>query len=209
MEYIQVDDKYNPTMQLPDPSLVDYYENLKSRTYWIISEIDDSYLDLVSKIIKWNRDDCGIPVAERRPIKIFISSPGGSLDVEETLTNFIKISKTPVYAYGIGPVASAAAMIYLSCHKRFATKNCYWVLHHGGCSEVSGTYEQVQASMKNYAEQIKKMEDFCKENTDYPTEIIEEKLKGDWYIHMDEALEHGIVNEIINDIDEAILCYEE
>ena len=127
-------DDVDPNLQLPDPSLLMYYNDFTNRIVWIEGEIDDVILDVTSKIIRWNREDKDLPIRERKPIRILFNSPGGSLDVEETLVSFIKISKTPVYGVALGLVASAASLIYLSCHKRFALKNAYFIFHRGSCA---------------------------------------------------------------------------
>lgn len=192
---------YKENLQLPDPALLQFYTDLDNRTYWVEGEVTDALLDLVSKIVDWNRQDKGKPVEERTPIKIYIYSPGGGLDMAKALIEMIKISKTPVYTYALGMCASAASMIFLSGHKRFATKNAYWLFHQGSCQNIGGSYQEVQSFMEDYKKQVAELETFYKENTTYDPEYIEEKLKGDWYIYKDEAVEHGIVNELVEDID--------
>lgn len=153
---ILLSDEYNANMQLPDPSLVQFYDELENRIVWVTGEIGDSTLDIVSKIIKWNREDKDLPIKERKPIRLLINSPGGSLDTEETLVSIIKLSKTPVYGVALGMVASAASLIYLSCHKRFALPNAYFILHRGSCQNMGGNYNEIQAAMEDYRAQIEK-----------------------------------------------------
>jgi ATP-dependent protease ClpP protease subunit len=43
--------------------------------------------------------------------------------------------------------------------------------------------------------------DFYIQNTKYTEEEIAENIQTDWYIRTEEALEKGIVDEIITDID--------
>ena len=40
-------------LQLPDPSLLNYYHNLQQRTLWIDTEVDEGCLDIVKKMIDW------------------------------------------------------------------------------------------------------------------------------------------------------------
>ena len=188
-------------LQLPSPELVNFYNDLKTRTFWIDSEIDENSLSLVQYILQWNREDLGIPVEERKPIRLLFYSMGGSLDVEETLVSMIKLSKTPIYGIALGVVASAASLIYLACHKRYAFPNAYFVLHKGSCNNIGGNFNEVQAAMEDYRAQIEKMEKFYIENTTYPEEVIKEKIKTDWYIHIEEAVQFNIVNEVLENID--------
>ena len=68
-------------LSLADPSLVNFYTDLEHRTYWLNDEINNYTLDLVQYIIKWNREDKGIPVEDRKTILIIIDCMGGFLSV--------------------------------------------------------------------------------------------------------------------------------
>ena len=187
--------------QLADPSLVNFYSDLENRTYWLSDEINNYTFDLVQYIVRWNREDKDIPVEQRKPIRIIIDCPGGHLSVSETVSNIIKMSKTPVYGIALGYVASGATVIYLSCHKKFALPNSVFVLHKGSCSGVSGTYDEIVAFARDYEKQMETLINFYIDNTNYTEEEIEENIQTDWYIRTGEALEKGIVDELVTDID--------
>lgn len=189
------------TMQLPDPDLAQYWEDLKNRIVWINDEITENTLDLVSKIIYWNREDKDIPVEARKPIRIIFFSPGGSLDVQDTLVSMIKLSKTPIYGVALGMVASAASMIYLATHKHYALPNAYFILHRGSCQNISGDYANVQNAMEDYRRQVERLEKFYIENTKIPEEVIKEKLNSDWYVRGEKTIEYGLVDEWVTDIN--------
>ena len=190
--------------QLADPSLVNFYSDLENRTYWLSDEINNYTFDLVQYIIRWNREDKDIPVHQRKPIRIIIDCPGGHLSISETVSSIIKMSKTPVYGIALGYVASGASVIYLSCHKKFALPNSVFVLHKGSCSGVSGTYDEIVAFARDYEKQMETLINFYIDNAKYTEEEIEENIQTDWYIRTEEALEKGIVDELITDID--IFC---
>ena len=194
----------NATLQLADPSLVNFYTDLEHRIYWLSDEINNYTFDLVQYIIKWNREDKDIPIDERKPIRIIIDCPGGHLSVSETVSNIIKMSKTPVYGIALGYVASGASVIYLSCHKKFALPNSVFVLHKGSCSGVSGTYDEIVAFARDYEKQMEVLINFYIDNTKYTEEEIEENIQTDWYIRTEEALQKGIVDELVTSID--IFC---
>jgi ATP-dependent protease ClpP protease subunit len=177
---------------------------LENRIYWLNDEISCYTFDLLQYITRWNREDKGIPVKDRKPIRIIIDCAGGALSVSETLSNIIKMSKTPVYGIALGYVASGASVIYLSCHKKFALPNAVFVLHKGSCSGVSGTYDEIVSFARDYEKQIEMLIDFYIQNTKYTEAEIVENIQTDWYIRIDEACEKGIVDELITDID--IFC---
>lgn len=195
-------DDSDANLQLADPSLVNFYKDLENRTYWIDSEICDCTLDLIQYILRWNREDKGKLYSERTPIRIYIDSPGGDLEVARTIIEIFNISKTPIYVYSFGVCASAASMIFLSGNKRYALPNTTFVFHKGSVTGVGGDFQQVQSFMKDYEQQIQELVNYYKEKTTYSPEVIEEKLnQGDWYVKVSEALENGVVDEIVTDID--------
>lgn len=186
---------------LADPSLVNYYNDLENRTYWLNDEINHFTFDLVQYILRWNKEDKGIPIEERKPIRVIVDCHGGMLSVTKTIVNIIKMSKTPVHMFALGFVASGASMIYLAGHKRYALPNTTFLLHKGNCGGLSGTFDELLAFMEDYQKDVAELIDFYKENTKFSPEDIENKIQGEWYIRIDEALENGIVDEIVTDID--------
>lgn len=188
-------------LQLPDPSLLNYYKDLERRLFWLVGQVDTSLYELVQHIINCNYEDRDVPISQRKPIRIIIASPGGSLEVEQTLVAIMEASATPVWCIAIGMCASAASMIYLAGHKRFATRNASWMFHQGGCDNLEGSYQQIMSFMAKYQMDIEEMAEFYKTHTQFPEELIEAKLmEGDWYIGIDEAVSNGIVHEVIKDL---------
>lgn len=175
-------------------------EVLRKRVYWLDSEITLDTFDLVKYIIEWNTQDKDKAIKDRAPIRIIIDSPGGYLSVSETISNIIKMSKTPIYGIALGRVASGASVIYLSCHKKYALPNTVFILHKGGCSDISGTYDEILAFAKDYEEQVTTLLNFYINNTNYSKEEIEQNIQTDWYIRIEEALTRGIVDRVIDDI---------
>lgn len=187
--------------QLPDPELRNYYVDLENRIFWLDEEVTPYLLELIKYIIRWNAEDekWNVPVEDRLPIRIFFFSPGGDLDINYSLIDTIKMSKTPIIGINIGQCASAAAYIFLSCHKRYMLPHAYFILHQGS-GTLSGTFEQICAQMRDYQEQVEELASFVLEHTSYTEEAVDEKIVGEWYIRKDEALENGVVHGIVDNI---------
>lgn len=188
-------------MTLADPSLVNFYNDLENRIYWLNDEINNYTFDLVQYIIRWNREDKDIPVEQRKPIRIIIDCGGGALSVSETVSNIIRMSKTPIYGIALGFVASGASVIYLACHKKFALPNTVFVLHKGSCSGVSGTFDEMLAFMNDYEKQIEALISFYLQHTKFTEQEILENIQTDWYVRLPKAQEKGMVDELITDLD--------
>ena len=186
-------------MQLPDPELRNYYVDLEKRIFWLDEEVTPFLLELVKYIVRWNAEDAGLPAEERKPIRIFFFSPGGDLDINYALIDTIKMSQTPIIGINIGQCASAAAYIFLSCHKRYMLTHAYFILHQGS-GTLSGTFEQICAQMEDYQQQVEELSAFVLEHTTYSEDAIAEKIVGEWYIRKDEALENGVVHDVVTDV---------
>ena len=185
---------------IPDPSLLWYYEDLEDRVYQLVGEVDEGLLDFSRHVIRWNREDKDKPVEERKPIKLFFFSPGGSLDINYSVIDIIRLSKTPIIGINMGVCCSAAAYIYLACHKRYMLPHSYFVFHQGS-SQMSGTYGEVVAIMTDYQNQVAELSSFMEERTTYTSEEITDNIVTEWYVREEEALEKGVCHEVIEDIE--------
>ena len=76
-------------------------------------------------------DEAKIPVEERKPIKIYIQSPGGMLTSTFTMIDSIKLSKTPVYTIAMGETYSGGFFTFLAGHKKFAYPHASFLYHEG------------------------------------------------------------------------------
>lgn len=186
-------------LQLPDPELATYYKDLDNRILWIDDEINEYSLEYARLILRWNDEDKKKKPEKRKPIKLLFFSPGGDLDVNNTLIDIISLSKTPIWGINMGRCASAAAFIFLSCHKRFMLPNGYFLFHQGS-GTFSGSYLEVCAQMQDYQVSVSRLSDLMSTYTNYTTQDIENNICGEWYVRAREALEKGVVHEIVEDI---------
>jgi ATP-dependent Clp protease protease subunit len=187
-------------LQLPDPDLRDFYVDEQNRVFWVISEINDSLLDLVKMIMKCNREDKDKPVDQRTPIKVFIDSPGGDVCALWTTINAIRLSKTPVHTINYCAAYSAAADLLASGHKRYALPGTSVMVHSGSCM-YGGTVEQAENMKKHFDKLGKKVTDYFLEHTKVDPKTFKKKAPSDWYMDEDEALKNGLIDEIITDLD--------
>jgi ATP-dependent Clp protease, protease subunit len=190
-------------LQLPDDSLLNFYEGLEHRVFWINDEINVYSLNLIHYIMKWNQEDLGIPVEKRKPIKLLFFSPGGDIDANYAIIDTIKLSKTPIVGINIGQCASAAAFIFLSCHQRYMLSHSYFLFHQGS-GQLSGTFAEIYAQMEDYQAQVEELASFMAKHTLYTEEEIAEKIVNEWYIRKDEAIEKGVCQKVIDNIDELV-----
>lgn len=188
-------------LALPDPALVSYYIDLDNRIIWLDEEVGEGTLEIVKNILHWNKEDTAIPVEDRKPIKILINSPGGSLSMNYTLIDIIALSKTPVIGVNMGECMSAAAFIFLACHKRYMLEHARFLLHQGSANNISGSFSEIVASIEDYQAQVEDLSKHVAKYTKYTEEEIANNIVNEWYIYKDEALEKGLIDGVIDTID--------
>lgn len=190
--------------KLPDPYYLKYYQDLQYRTFWLNEEINnDLVYELTHYIIKWNREDKDIDPIDRKPIYLMIDCPGGDIDAYASICSMIELSKTPVIGVAIGMVASAASLIYLTCHLRLALKSSYFILHKGSAA-LSGDFDNIMNSIDDYKKEVSKMVNLIVSHSNYTQQEVEDHIGKDWYVRMSEAEEKGLVDQIITDINTLI-----
>lgn len=187
-------------MQLPDPDLRNYYQDEQDRIFWVDGEIGDSLLDLVKMIIKCNKEDKDKPIDGRKPIKVYIDSPGGDVCALWTTIKAIEMSKTPVYTINYCTAFSAAADLLASGHKRFALPGTSVMVHSGSCM-FGGTVEQAENMKKHFDKLGKKVTDNFLARTKIDPKTFKKKAPGDWYMDEEEALKNGLIDEIVDTFD--------
>lgn len=187
-------------LQLPNPDLLTYYKDEQDRVLWIEGEIGDGLFELSKMILRYNMEDKNIPVEERKPIKVFINSPGGDLDSTLAFIGLMNISKTPIWTIDACWAYSAAGLILMAGHKRYALPNTECLIH-SGSGQLGGSFEQTTEQMKNYKYLVDKMRDFILSKTNIDQKLFKKMSTKDWYIYTEEMLSLGIVDKIIEDLD--------
>ncbi len=187
-------------MQLPDPYLRDLYIDEQDRVIKLDDEITEDTLRIIYKIIKYNKEDKGKNIEERKPIKILLNTMGGSVPVMWSIIKAIKISKTPVWTINISAAYSAGAHILAAGHKRLAMPGSTVLIHSGSCV-YGGTAEQADNAKKYYDALSKEANDLLLQDTNIDPKTFKKKSPFDWYLTAEEALKQRIIDEVIEDLD--------
>lgn len=149
--------------------------------------------DIITKIMEINYDDdlkeADYKDWERKPIKLFINSFGGSVYDGLALVDIIKQSKTPVHTISIGSSMSMGFWIYLAGHKRYVGENATLMFH-----DISTWIWDKSESIKQELNEILRLQKIiCNEviNTSLvKQETLDDYItrKAEWYIPADEAI---------------------
>ena len=190
-------------LKLPSPELLTYYRDLEDRVIWIDYGVDETILEVSKLIMYFNKLDKDVPVEQRKPIKLLLYSYGGDGQACFSLLDIIALSKTPVYTYNMGVAMSAGLLILLAGHKRYCLKNST-ALAHSGSGGTQGSYESTEAQMKDYKHFVQTMREYIIERTNIDQKLMNKKKSQEWYIYAPEQVELGIVNQIVDSLDDIL-----
>ena len=130
------------------------------------------------------------------PIKLHLTTYGGSVHAAFSVIGCIKSSKVPVHTIIDGYVASAGTMISVCGAKRFIHKHSSMLIHELR-SSVWGKMTVMEEEMENMKKMMVKIKEIYTEHTKLKKKDLDVILKkdNDWYA--DECLNTGLVDEII------------
>lgn len=174
-------------------------EDFKARKLYINYEIDENLIDdIVYNILKINTEDKGVPIEERKPILLYVTSNGGSVVDGFSLIDVILNSKTPVYTINLSYQYSMGFLIGLAGVKRFATKNATYLLHDGS-NFVFNSTSKVKDQLEFQNKQEQRIKDYVLSRSNLSEKEYEDKLRIEWYMYSDEAKEKGFTDFIIGE----------
>jgi len=169
----------------------------KSRTLTIFGEVDDKLARNVTEHL------LALAAENDDPITMYVSSPGGHVESGDVIYDMIKFIKPEVRAIGTGWVASAATTIFLAVKKehRFALPNTRFLIH-----QPLGGSRGVATDIQIQAEQIVRMRgrinQLIADETGQPLERVAKDTDRDYWMTVDEAIDYGIVSQVVRSIEE-------
>jgi ATP-dependent Clp protease, protease subunit len=135
------------------------------------------------------------------PINLYISSPGGHVESGDMVHDIIQFIRPKVRTIGSGWVSSAGALIFVGAERenRYCLPNTRFLLH-----QASGGIGGSASDMAIQARQIEIMQDrfhklFAKATGQTPERIAED-TKRDFWLTTAEALDYGLVGQVISSI---------
>ena len=185
-----------PTVIEKEPTGVKAYDIysrlLKDRIILLNGEITDESSNVVVAQILYldslNHDD----------INIYINSPGGSITAGMAIYDTMNFVKSDISTICIGMCASMAAFLLSSGekNKRYALPNSEIMIHQplGG---AQGQATEIKIAAERILKLKEKLNIILSKNTHQDLKKIEHDTERDYFMSSDEALEYGIIDNIL------------
>lgn len=169
-----------------------YSRLLKDRIIMLSGEINDSMASIIVSELLY------LDSINHEDIYLYINSPGGSVTSGFAIYDTMNCIKSDVRTIVVGLAASMGAFLLSSGTKgkRSALKNAEVMIH-----QVLGGAEGQATDIKIQAEHIlkikKKLNHILALNTGHPINKVTRDCERDYYMSSDEALEYGLIDNII------------
>lgn len=169
-----------------------YSRLLKDRIIILGGEIDDNRANITVASLLY------LDSLNNNDISIYINSPGGSVTSGMAIYDTMNLIKSDVKTICVGMAASMAALLLSSGTKgkRYCLANSEVMIH-----QPLGGAEGQATEIKIAAEHILKIKEkiniMLSNNTGKDIKIIERDTDRDYFLSSKEALDYGIVDEIL------------
>jgi ATP-dependent Clp protease, protease subunit len=163
------------------------------RIVYLGQAIDNNVANsIVQQLLALQLDDA------KKPITLYINSPGGSIVDGMAIYDVIKKSPCPVHAVVAGMAASMGAIILSGCTKGHrATLAHGEVLLHQPLGGARGQATDIEISAKRILKMKDMLLNILAENTGQKVEKVHEDCDRDYWLDAEEAKAYGIIDKII------------
>lgn len=178
-----------------------FLENIDNRHVYINDIIDQEIAEqVVYHIARYNIQDKNISLKKRKPIKLFICSPGGSVDDGFRIISAIESSRTPIHTINTGYCYSMAFLLLISGDVRYGMQYSTYLLHEG----EFGSYNSDSKATDEFEFNLLRnamIKEYVLSRTQISSQEYEQNRRKEWYMFSDTAKEKSVIDFIIgNDI---------
>lgn len=182
-----------------------YSRLMKDRIVMLQGVVEDYSANLiVAQLLYLNS------IAEDKPVKMFINSPGGSVTAGLAIYDTMQFVKCPVHTYVMGQAASMGSFLAQAgtAGKRFVLPESRTMIHRVS-SGTRGTSGSVHVQELEFEDARRHFEEskylnqrltelYVKHNTAGKTyEELFETMKFDTFLRADEAVANGLADKVV------------
>ncbi|MCJ7432386.1 MAG: ATP-dependent Clp protease proteolytic subunit [Anaerolineales bacterium] len=166
---------------------------LKERIIFLGTPIDDQVANsIVAQLLFLQKED---PESE---IRMYINSPGGQIYAGLAIYDTMQVISNPISTVAIGVTASFGTVLLTAGTKgrRYALPNATIHMHQPlGGAQGQATDIAIQAKQIMRLKAL--LNDMMAKHTGQSLEVIERDLDRDYYLDAKQAVEYGLVDQIV------------
>ena len=170
-----------------------YSRLMKDRIVFIGTAIDDHVANIIiAQLLFLQMED------PKKPVHVYINSPGGSVTAGLAIYDTMQYMTTPVNTYCIGQEASMGAVLLAAGTKghRFSLPNARVMIHQpwGG---MEGTATDISIHAKEILKTKDRLNEILAHHTGKPVDMVAKDSDRDFFMSAEEAKAYGLVDEVV------------
>ena len=171
-----------------------YSRLLKDRIIFLGSGVNDQIANaIIAQLLFLDSQD------SKKDIYLYINSPGGSVSAGLAIVDTMNYIKSPVATVCVGMAASMGAVLLSAGEKgkRYILPHARVMIHQplGG---VQGQSKDIEITAKEIVKVRETLYRMLAENTGQPYEKVDKDSDRDYWMHAEEAVEYGIIDQIMS-----------
>jgi len=167
---------------------------LKERIVMLFTPISDQVANvIIAQLLYLERED------PDKDISMYIQSPGGVISAGLAIYDTMQLIRPDVSTICVGMTASMATVLLCSGAKgkRYALPNA--TIHmHQAMGGAQGQASDIAIAAREISRQQDIIKDIIVKHTGQPLDKVTHDTDRDFYLNPQQALEYGIVDEILN-----------
>ena len=171
-----------------------YSRLLKDNVIFLGQPIDDTVSNLIiAQMLFLEAEN------PEKDISIYINSPGGSITAGLAIYDTMQYVKPDIATICIGQAASMAAVLLAAGKKgkRYALPNSRVLIHQPWLQGLGGQAADIDIHAKDILRQRHRLNEILANHTGQPVEKIARDTDRDYILQASEAVEYGLVDQVI------------
>ncbi len=166
---------------------------LKERIVFVGTPITDYVANLVvAQLLYLDQQD------PEKQINMYVNSPGGMIYAGLAVYDTMRLVRAPIATYAVGVTASFGTVLLTAgcAGQRYALPNATIHLHQplGG---AEGQARDIEIQAKEIVRLRTRLNEILSEHTGQEIEVIERDTDRDYWMTANQAVEYGIIDEVL------------
>lgn len=198
-------ERQDPRAAIPFPTVIEtthrgerqfdiWTRLLKDRIIFLGTEVNDDVANIIiAQLLILEGED------PDKEITLYINSPGGVITAGLAIYDTMQYIRCPVSTVCLGQAASMAAWLLAAGEK--GRRRCLpnsRVMIHQPLVGVRGQASDIEIHAKEIIQLRHRMNEILSKHTDQPVEKIKDDTERDRFLSASDALEYGIIDEVIH-----------
>ena len=175
-----------------------YSRLLRDRIIFLGTAVNDDVANaVVAQLLFLQSEDA------KADVHLYINSPGGSISAGLAIYDTMQFINCEVATYCVGQCASMGAVLLAAGApgKRRALPNSRIMIHQP-MAGMEGTAEDIMIHAKEFVKVKERLNRILIKHTGHPLEKIEKDTDRDRFMSAEEALEYGLIDQVIEHIEQ-------